>query len=203
MATVHKMAVSKTIKQSDGKNKREPIGVAEVVIFDLSEFAACIAAPDSIDSDSNLPVYTDLKLAFLQNAVISAILAKARNALDGITPKAGQSLATTIEELIAPSQTSGGFMVLNSAFEKAFAQYLAEHSGKKEAVQQLFSSLVKLTVRSALANASLARRDALRTQLEGFTLSLNEEDTASYTAIITGLLSLCDGAEEVISDDDL
>ena len=172
--------------------KRVPLGSIPVRVFDLSEFGADLPAADS--EKDGLPVYQDASLQWLQEAVTSAITAKARNSVNGLEYKAGISPCLSVADLLA---SGGSYMATNALFQASFDTFLEAASGKSAKAQAVFSSLVKLTARASLASASEARRSALARVLAAYTAQAPDSEVAQFAGILSTLQDLCAGVGAV------
>ena len=176
---ITKIELTKTQKQADGTNKRVPTGVSlEVPVFTVAEFQN----------------HSEAAAQFVEDAVEAAILAKARNAGTQAT------IATTIDAIIATAERSGAALAVAREFIADFTSYLATASGKSQAVQALYTGMVK--ARATIALSSEARRQGLAAQLEQFVESIDAEGATKYQNILTTLNDLCEGTVE-LDDSDL
>jgi len=187
MQTTYQMQLSTTVDK-----KRVPLGSIPVRIFDLSEFGADLPAATS--EKDGLPVYQDASLNWLQEAVTSAITAKARNSVNGLEYKAGISPCLSVADLLA---SGGSYMATNALFQASFDTFLEAASGKSAKAQAVFSSLVKLTARASLASASEARRSALAGVLAAYTAQAPDSEVAQFAGILSTLQDLCAGVGAV------
>jgi len=193
------MEVSKKVVNPVTKEgEYSKIGEVSVPVFDLAEFG--LTAATGVDEEG-LPTYTDDKLQWVQNAVTAAIKAIARNKLVSGTAslKAGSKIAQTVPELLESNTSSGAALALYREFLLSFTQYLST-SGKSQAVQALYSGMVK--TRAVIAVSSEARRNGLAAQLEAFLGSLNVEDQTKFLSIVETLAGLCESATD-LSDEEL
>ena len=150
--------------------------------------------PAADSEKDGLPVYTDASLNWLQEAVTSAITAKARNSVNGLEYKAGVSPCLSVADLLA---SGGSYMATNSLFQASFDTFLEAASGKSAKAQAVFSSLVKLTARASLASASEARRNALAGVLAAYTAQAPDSEVAQFAGILSTLQDLCAGVGAV------
>ena len=187
MQTTYQMQLSTTVDK-----KRVPLGSIPVRIFDLSEFGADLPAATS--EKDGLPVYQDASLNWLQEAVTSAITAKARNSVDGLEYKPGVTPCLSVADLLA---SGGSYMATNALFQVSFDTFLEAASGKSAKAQAVFSSLVKLTARASLASASEARRKALAGVLAAYTAQAPDSEVAQFAGILSTLQDLCAGVGAV------
>ena len=163
MTHAFNMVVSK--KGTDGKYVE--VGKVAVPFWTLADLDTGIDAT-STDTDG-FPVYTNPKHQALFVALLSSIKAAARNKLQpsSVSLKPGCTIAATLAEFLEKGERGGGeALALHREFIAAFNKYLAEKSGKKEAVQAIYSSLVR--TKSSIPLASEARKEGLLAQLAAF-----------------------------------
>lgn len=189
----------KVSKKVDGEYQE--VGAVDVPVFSLVDFGINIEPTEAKDDDG-LPLYEDKKVQYVFDSLLAATKADARNKLVSGTAnlKAGAKIASTVEELIAKAERSGAALQLNRDFLASFASYLKSASGKSEAVQALYNSMVK--TRASIALSSEARRQGLLAQIEAYTVQASAEDATKFGNILTTISEQCQGAEE-LSDADL
>lgn len=215
---IYKMEVNKkVINPVTKEGEYQKIGTVEIPVFSLSEFdvpatpltgaeraAALTAAGVTAEADDGLDVFSNPKIQFVYDAMVAATKADARNKLvqGSVTLKAGNKIASTVEELIAKAERSGAALALAREFLTSFAAYLSTKSGKSATVQALYNSMVK--VRQSITLSSQARKDGLMNQLEGYTAQASTEDVGKFQNIIATLGDLCTDADVVeVEDSDL
>ena len=179
MSTIKTIALTSTVKQADGTNKRQPTGVKlDVTVYSIAEMQE--HSPEAAQ--------------YAEDALEAAIMANARN-------KGTQAaLPTDIASLIATAERSGAALAVAREFIADFTKYLASHSGKSAAVQALYTGMVK--ARATIALSSEARRLGLAAQLEQFVMESDAETASKYANILTTLNDLTTGTVE-LDDNDL
>lgn len=172
-----KIALTSTVSEN-GKNVRKPTGVElEVPVFSSSELLA--HSPEAA--------------AWLEKAIESACLAKARNA--GVQSEVAQ----TIDQLIAVAERSGEALKLHAAFAADFAKFLTVHAAdKKQAVRDTLVAMARN--KNILATSNEVRRTALADYLVAFTEAATAEQEAAYSSILENLINVCNG--EAVEDAD-
>lgn len=190
-----KMVVNKKVKNAAGEAEYQEVGAVEVPCFDLADFGLGVESTGK--DEEGVPSYGNDKLDFVMGAVWAAIKADARNKLVSGTAsvKAGQKIASTVEELIAKAERSGAALQLVRDFIAAFTKYLAERSGKSAAVQALYIGMVRN--RQSIAVSSEARRNGLLAQLTAFAEGLAAEEAEKFQGIVLTLADLCQSAAEL------
>lgn len=190
-ATKYQLAMEVN-KKENGEYKK--VGVIDVAMFSLDDFG--LNAGEVKTDSSGLPVYADDKVQYVQDCVIAAIKAAARNKLISgtVSTKAGTRLAVTVAELMESGGNNGAALALHRDFVNAFTSYLTI-SGKSTAVQALYSGLVK--AKQSIALSTEARRQGLAAQLENFLATISDDDQNKYMNIVEGLASLCEDATDL------
>jgi hypothetical protein len=196
MATIHNMEVSK--KGVNGKY--EKVGTVAITVFSLQDFGIDIPAT-SEDKETGLLTYADAKVQFVYASLFAAAKADARNKLEpgSATIKAGNQLATTVDELIAKSEGGAAALALAREFLTSFGTYLKTKSGKSEVVQALYLQMAK--VRQSITISSEAKRAGFAAQLAGYLEHASTDDATKYGDLITTLGDLASNVEEIGEDD--
>lgn len=176
------------------------VGSIEVPVFSLADFGLDIAETGA-DEDGLLK-YENNKVQYVYEALLAATKAAARNKLVSGTAslKPGSKIAQTVEELIAKAERSSAALAISREFVADFTKFLAEASGKKEAVQALYVAMVKN--RQTIAISSEARRLGLQAQLEAFIEFSGAEVISKYPSVLIALSDLCEGSA-ALDDEDL
>lgn len=213
---IYKMSVSKKVVNPVTKEgEYQEIGVVNVPIFSLREFD--LSAPEltgdaraaqlatlgiSAEDDDGLDLFDNPKIQYVYDALVAATKADARNKLVGgsVNLKPGNTIAQTVDELIAKAERSGAALALAREFLSSFSTYLATKSGKSASVQALYNGMVK--VRQSITLSSQARKDGLLAQLEAYTEQASVEEITKYVNILAAIGELC-SSTMVISDSDL
>ena len=187
-----KMAVTKTVTKA-GKKEREEVGTVDVPIFILREFG--LDVPTTGVDDDGLPTYDTPAIQWVADAVLAATKADARNKLESgsVTLKAGASIASTVDELIAKAERSGEALALAREFVTAFSKWLEQHSGKSAAVQAVLVAMARS--KNVIALSTEPRRVGLLNQLTAFADVADEK----FSNIIQATADAC--TAEVTLDD--
>ena len=179
LATIEQVNVSKKVG-----SKRVSVGVVEVHIPTLRDIGV-------IDDNS-------LVAAWVAKCLRAAALSDARNKLIGgtIDLKAGCKIASTLDELAAPSENTGEALKEIAGFKKAFAEYLTS-TGISAKAQAFLTSLASSPKAVALQPPAIAEKLAER--LDGY-LTATGEPTPTVERYINSLLEV-DDSEELDLDD--
>ena len=188
MATIHKMDVNQKVN-----GKYQLVGTVDVPVFDLSEFG--IAVEPSGQDDEGLPTYSDDRTQFVMDALTQATKAAARNKLQPSSTqlKPGNSIASTVSELIEKAERTGAALAIAREFLASFATYLATKSGKKPAVIAIYNGLAKN--RQAIALATEQARNGFAAQLMAYAEQATEEEAAKFGNILNTLSEMCSQEE--------
>jgi len=191
MATL-KMVVTKTVNKA-GKNERQEVGTVEVPVFTLGDFGLDVEATGA--DEDGMPTYATPAIQWVADAVLAATKADARNKLESgsVALKAGASIASTVEELIAKAERSGEALALAREFVAAFSKWLEQHSGKSAAVQAVLVAMARS--KNAIALSTEPRRVGLLNQLTAFA----DVADARFSNIIQATAEAC--TAEVTLDD--
>lgn len=171
------MAISKTVAK-----KRQPIGEITLPMPSVELIVQALQSEGivrkELDEDG-IPVYSTDTANWLMKAIKTAVQAVARNKLvnGSIELKAGQSLHTTLAELVAPV-TAGGtgeHLVQLSELKKAFREF-ADSLGKTEKTTNMLIALFENPKAYALQAADM------KAKIEPIFLSFMEAVEAQATA---------------------
>ena len=185
MKYINELTISQLVNVSkkEGK-KREHVGSVNVHIPQLSDVGM-------IDDGS-------LVAAWVAKCLRAAALSDARNKLvsGSIALKAGCKIATTLDELAAPSENTGEALKEIAGFKKSFAEYLLT-TGISAKAQAFLTSLASSPKAVALQPPAIAEKLAER--LDGY-LTATGEPTPTVERYINSLLEV-DDSEELDLDD--
>jgi len=196
------MVLNELAVNAAGEKEYKKIGEQSINIFSLEEFGVT-ATPNEALTEEGLLEYANPVHAFIYSALVAATKAAAKNKMlpKSVTLRPGSKLAETLEELTAKSErVAGQAMILTKEFIAAFTKYLAESSGKKPVVQQIYLAMVKS--RPTISLSTPARREGLAAQLEQFVAVESAEVVAKFESILTALNEAC-SSDEVLDDMDL
>ena len=177
--------------KKDGKYV--PVGKISIFIPTLESFG--IEAEQG-EAEDGLPTYKDDKLQYLHNAVIAAVKAKARNALQPGTAelKPGLSIADNFEALLAEGVRGGGAEALAAVreFKAGFMEWFATQ-GKAANVVAAIKTLIDRKESLALQSA------ANKAKVSAYISEWAEQADASLLEragkYIQGLLDACEMEE--------
>lgn len=140
--------INKTVKaHPNAKGKREKVGSANVPCPTLDDFG--IQAKQALDEKTNqpafengLPVYDDVRMQWLMDAIQSAVAVRSRNKFDVNSGKLkpGMELAGDFEALTAESARTGEALILRREARASFENFLRKLN-KKEPIVAMLSEL--------------------------------------------------------------
>ncbi len=198
-----------------GKAKKAvPVGSVEVYYPTLQELGFKDAVPASWEledkdgkpvaakeSDSEaFPVYAEEGLDYAFNAILSAVKAKARNALQSgtATLKDGLKIAETLEELFASGERSGEALKIKAEAIKSFKAYL-QSTGKAAAYQfQVANWIVK--AKDILPLLPENHKRVALAHVEAWGKTLDVATVERFSRFIQGIQ---DAAEQVVAFDEM
>lgn len=186
-------------KKSDkaGKVGYEKIGDVSIYVPLISAFG--ITAEQTKDdkgellsTDDGLPVYAEDKANWLQDAILAAIKAMARNRLKPgtATLKDGAKIPSNFEELLAASENrnTGAALVAIRELKEKFKTWVAGLN-KSAAAQQTLNTL--FANKQALSLQSEANRQKMQAYITDFAGTLDEAMLAKGERYLQSLLDAC------------
>ena len=139
------MTLSERVELPNGKRQNKEVGKAKIPCPILSDFG--IQAEQAVDKENGkpafnngLPLYTDARMDFLQDAVQSLVSVRSRNKFEGGQLKAGMSLPEDFETLFETSGRTGEALAIRREARVSFEAYL-QGLNKKAATVALLSDL--------------------------------------------------------------
>lgn len=176
----------------DGKYK--PVGKVAIYIPTLESFG--ITAEQG-DAEDGLPTYKDDKMQYLHNAVVAAVKAKARNALQSGTAelKPGLSIASNFDELLAEGVRGGGAEAL-AAIREFKASFLEWFQKQGKAANVVAAVKVLVDKKEALANQTTANKAKVEAYLTAWAEQADEALLERSQKYVQALLDAC-ATEEV------
>ena len=153
------------------------------------------AVEPSKEDEDGFPVYEDAKAQYAFDAILAAIKAQARNKLVSGTAnlKDGQSIATTVEELLASNTANrGDALAAVREMLQAFKAWLPS-TGKKETVQAAVYDLA--ANRKGLALQTADKKQKFQGYLADFAESLTPEQAARFERPLEALNDACESAD--------
>jgi len=183
----YNMEVSK--KESGAYVKQ---GEVEVFYPLLNELGLDIEA-DKMDEEG-FPIYSDEKVQYVFDAVLSAVKAQARNRLISGTAslKPGLAIASTVEELLESGGNKGDALAAVREFLAAFKAWLPK-TGKSEKVQAAVYELARN--RASVAMQPDDKKAKFSNYLADFADTLNEEQAARFSRPLLALNDACEAGD--------
>lgn len=190
--------VSKT-ETVAGKRQRVKVGEVGIVVPTIEDVLEFIGAAKITGEEDGLPIYSDDRANWLQDAMLSYVKAAARNKLEPgtATVRDGLKIATNWEELTAEAGRGGG----NGAALRMYAEVkalFADWASKQGKSQAAVNTLVGLfNNKQALAFATADTKAKVKPYYEAFAASLSEEDLEKYSRPLESILETCDSVADL------
>lgn len=187
-----KMEVSKK-EEVAGRPQYVKQGEVEIFYPTLEDFG--ITAEVKETDEEGFPVYTDSKMQYAFDAVLAAVKAQARNKLISgtATLKDGQSIATTLEQLLESNTANrGDALAAVREMLAAFKAWLAT-TGKKESVQAAVYSLA--ANRTGLSLQSEEKKGKFLVYLADFAGKLTAAQADRFAKPLTALEEAATGGD--------
>lgn len=167
-------------------------GEVEVFYPLLNELGLGIEA-DKMDEEG-FPIYSDEKVQYVFDAVLSAVKAQARNRLISGTAslKPGLAIASTVEELLESGGNKGDALAAVREFLAAFKAWLPK-TGKSEKVQAAVYELARN--RASVAMQPDDKKAKFSNYLADFADTLNEEQAARFSRPLLALNDACEAGD--------
>jgi hypothetical protein len=167
-------------------------GEVEVFYPLLNELGLDIEA-DKMDEEG-FPIYSDEKVQYVFDAVLSAVKAQARNRLISGTAslKPGLAIASTVEELLESGGNKGDALAAVREFLAAFKAWLPK-TGKSEKVQAAVYELARN--RASVAMQPDDKKAKFSNYLADFADTLNEEQAARFSRPLLALNDACEAGD--------
>ena len=167
-------------------------GEVEVFYPLLNELGLDIEA-DKMDEEG-FPIYSDEKVQYVFDAVLSAVKAQARNRLISGTAslKPGLAIASTVEELLESGGNKGDALAAVREFLAAFRAWLPK-TGKSEKVQAAVYELARN--RASVAMQPDDKKAKFSNYLADFADTLNEEQAARFSRPLLALNDACEAGD--------
>lgn len=152
----------------------------------------------SVDSTKNdadgFPVYADEKVQYVFEAVLAAVKAQARNKLVSgtATLKAGLSIASTVEELLASGGNQGDALAAVREFLAAFKAWLPK-TGKAQKTQEAIYELARNRASVTLQTAD--KKEKFAAYLQQFAETLDAEQAARFGRPLMALNEACESGD--------
>lgn len=202
------LAINMEVTQSitkDGKASREKVGDVTIYVPSVSELVAdAVQATDkegkALTNDDGLPVFTDDKHNWLQNAIYASVKASARNKLVPKTTnlKDGQAIATDWATLTAEAVGTGAVhLTLAREVKALFAKYMAT-LGKSAKAQEIATNLFNNL--DVLAHSDDVTKGKLLDYFASFSETLTAEEVEKYSRHLTKVMDTAQ-AEAIEADD--
>ena len=183
--------IRETVKSAgDEKGKRKDIGKIAFLVPTLEEVRDHLATPEAFimekEGEKVLDTYESNLSQFLADAIEAACKVKLFSKLEpkSITFKSGQSLWTTIAELVETSSTRGQHFAIAAAFKAAITAFV---TGLKKSDGWKSNVLGYLLTAKALAETSTGNKQVVERVLSGFLETLSEADADRFGKILTEL----------------
>lgn len=187
-----KMEVSKK-EEVAGRPQYVKQGEVEIFYPTLKDFG--IAAEVKETDEEGFPVYTDAKMQYAFDAILAAVKAQARNKLVSgtATLKDGQSIATTLDQLLESNTANrGDALAAVREMLAAFKAWLAT-TGKKESVQAAVYSLA--ANRTGLSLQSEEKKSKFLVYLADFAGKLTASQADRFAKPLTALEEAATGGD--------
>ncbi len=182
--------IRETIKGSNGKGERKDIGKIAFLVPTLEEVKDHLNTEAAFtmekEGEKVLDTYESNFSQFLADAIEAACKVKLFSKLEpkSITFKSGQSLWTTIAELVETSSTRGQHFAIAAAFKAAITAFV---TGLKKSDGWKSNVLGYLLTAKALAETSTGNKQVVQKVLDGFLATLSDEDVSKYEKILNEL----------------
>ena len=182
--------IRETIKGSNGKGERKDIGKIAFLVPTLEEVKDHLNTETAFimekDGEKVLDTYESNFSQFLADAIEAACKIKLFSKLEpkSIAFKNGQSLWTTIAELVETSSTRGQHFAIAAAFKVAITAFV---TGLKKSDGWKSNVLGYLLTAKALAETSQGNKQVVQKVLDGFLTTLSDEDVSKYEKILNEL----------------
>jgi len=182
--------IRETIKGSNGKGERKDIGKIAFLVPTLEEVKDHLNTETAFimekEGEKVLDTYESNLSQFLADAIEAACKVKLFAKLEpkSIAFKSGQSLWTTIAELVETSSTRGQHFAIAANFRAAitaFVTNLKKSDGWKSNV------LGYLLTAKALAQTSQGNKQVVQKVLASFLETLGEEEVTRFDKLLTEL----------------
>lgn len=197
--------VTIVVSKSAGNGKpREKIGEQKIfvpVLKDILPFITTEIKKDEKGADvmgeEGLPVYADVRANWLQDSILAAVKAQARNKLipGTATVKDGQKIAETWEELTAETLRDGSGLALAREFKNAFGEWVAKQ-GLSEAAANTLITLVGN--KAALTLQQQGTKDKVKARLEAFAMSMDEAQVEKFMRPLEAAVNACSETEDAM-----
>lgn len=179
-------------------DKRILVGSVNIFVPTLRDIAAIVAGAEIKKDEKGeevyedgLPVYTDDRADWIQDAILTQVKAQARNKLvpGTISLKADQKIPETWEELYAEgTRGPGAGLKLLQDFRKAFSDWVSKQ-GISDAAQAALLAFVSNS--KALMCQNAATKAKVSARLAAFAESLSEEDLDKFMKPLENANSAC------------
>jgi hypothetical protein len=182
--------IRETIKGSNGKGERKDIGKIAFLVPTLNEVKEHLNTETAFvmekEGEKVLDTYESNFSQFLADAIEAACKIKLFSKLEpkSIAFKSGQSLWTTIAELVETSSTRGQHFAIAASFKAAVTAFV---SGLKKSDGWKSNVLGYLLTAKALAETSQGNKQVVQKVLDGFLATLSDEDVSKYEKILNEL----------------
>lgn len=184
--------VMKVSKKEDGEYKE----VGEVTVFYplLSELG--LPVEPSGKDEEGFPTYADERVQYVFDAVLAAVKATARNRLQSgtATLKEGNTIAETVEALLATGERSGEALKTRREYFASFKAWLpslGKAAAFNTAVYDIVSNVKNIQYQTAKRKANILQL------ITDHAASLSAEDAARFERIIVQIGEACETAEEL------
>jgi len=184
--------VMKVSKKEDGEYKE----VGEVTVFYplLSEMG--IAVEPAGKDEEGFPTYADERVQYVFDAVLAAVKATARNRLQSgtATLKEGNTIAETVEALLATGERSGEALKTRREYFASFKAWLpslGKAAAFNTAVYDIVSNVKNIQYQTAKRKANILQL------ITDHAASLSAEDATRFERIIVQIGEACETAEEL------
>jgi hypothetical protein len=147
--------------------------------------------------EDGIPVYESKEANWIQDAILAAVKAQARNKIDNKTAnlKDGQKIPENWDELTAEGVRDGSGLALAREFKTAFAEWVAKQSLSEAAANTL---ITLVSNKSALSVQQASTKAKVKARLEAFAESLDEATMEKFLRPLENVTKACD---EVASED--
>jgi hypothetical protein len=181
--------VMKVSKKEEGEYKE--VGSVAVFYPLLSELGLDVA-PTGKDEEG-FPTYADERVQYVFDAVLAAVKATARNRLQSgtATLKEGNTIAETVEALLATGERSGEALKTRREYFASFKAWLPS-LGKAAAFNTAIYDIVS-NVKNIQYQTD-ARKEKLLALITDHAASLSAEDAARFERIIVQVGEACEAA---------
>ncbi len=179
--------IRETIKaEGEKQGKRKDIGKIAFLVPTLEEVKEHLNTETAFIMEKDLDTYESNFSQFLADAIEAACKIKLFSKLEpkSIAFKSGQSLWTTIAELVETSSTRGQHFAVATAFKAAINAFV---TGLKKSDGWKTNVLGYLLTAKALAETSQGNKQVVQKVLDGFLATLSDEDVSKYEKILNEL----------------